>query len=162
MLGSRRSRLIVVAIGSCCAFAGPVSTAQASNASIVNTFRAGNVRLERDEAKSRKALNTYVHHHRARPAIVALRHEVRDIRALDRTIKRESASSAKGRRGKADITRGLTLIANAYSQLANEIKAAHSGHPVSSSTINKTVAAYERGRAKLIKGLKLLGVRVIA
>jgi outer membrane murein-binding lipoprotein Lpp len=162
VIGSRRSRWFVVAIGSCCALAGPVSTAQASNASIVNTFRAGNARLTRDENKSSKALNTYIHHHRARPVIAALRHEVRDIRALDRTIKRESASSAKGRRGKADVTLGLTLIANAYSQLANEIKAAHSGHPVSRARIDKTVATDRKGRAKLIKGLRLLGVRVVA
>ena len=162
MHGLRRSRLIVLAIGFCCALAGPVSTAQASNASIVNTFRAGNARLSRDETKSRAALNTYLHTHRARPVIAALRHEVRDMRALARAIRRESASSARGRRGKADITRGLMLIANAYSQLANEIKAAHSGHPVPLSKVNQTVATDRRGRSKLINGLRLLGVRVIA
>ncbi len=160
MFRSVRSWMVVAAIA-CGILAGPISIAQASNASIVSTFRAANRGLNRDESASTRALRAYKRNHRARPLVRALRHEVRDIRSLNRRIKGERASTGKGRRGKAALTRGLALIANAYSQLANEIQRAHAGHPVSQEQFNATVATDRRGRNKLIAGLRLLGVRVI-
>jgi hypothetical protein len=138
----------------------PVAVAQASNASIVATFNAANGHLNRDEASIRKAVAAYKRDKRPGPVIAALRHEVRDIRNLNRAIKHESASTAKGRRGKADITKGLTLIANSYATLANEIHQAHSGHPVPPSAVAATQQTANRGRTKLIAGLRLLGEKV--
>ncbi len=161
MFRSVRSGVVVAAVA-CGVLAGPIGIAQASNSSIVATFRAANGRLNRDEATASKRLNAYKRDHRAKPLVSALRHEVGDIRALNRKLKGERASTAKGRRGKASITKGLSLIGNAYSQLANEIQRAHAGHPVSQAQFNATVATDRKGRNKLIAGLRLLGVKVIA
>jgi hypothetical protein len=148
---------MVAAIG---ALAGPISAVQASNASIVATFRGANARLNADEAAVARAVTAYRRNHRSRRVIAALRHEVRDIRRVNRKIKRQRASTRKGRRGKADVTKGLSLIANAYATLANDIRKARAGHPVPQSRINATVASDERGRAKLLTGLRLLGARI--
>ena len=84
-----------------------------------------------------------------------------DIRGLNRTLKGESASSAKGRTAKTDITKGLRLIGNAYAALATDIQKAHAGTPVPTSVIAATVNSDKKGRADVIKGLKLLGFHVI-
>ena len=152
--------LILAAVTLCGLASWPVAVAQASDASIVATFNAANGRLNNDEAAIRKAVAAYKRNSKAGPVIAALRHEVRDIRGVNRTIKHDSASTAKGRRGKADITKGLSLIANSYSALANEIHQAHSGHPVPPSTVAATQRTDHKGRSKLITGLRLLGAKV--
>jgi hypothetical protein len=162
VFGSPRKWLIVATLASCAALAGPIAAAQASNAGIVSTFRAANPHLNADEAAVKSAVKAYKRDRRAGRVIRALRHEVRDIRALNRSLKHQRASTRKGRRGKAQLTRGLTLIGNAYAALANDIQKARAGHPVPAATINATVASDRKGRAKLLAGLRLLGVRVIA
>ncbi len=131
MFGSFRRWLIVSAIASCGVLAGPIAVAQASNASIVATFRAANRHINADETAITNKVNAYKRDHKAGPVIAALRHEVRDIRSLNGRLKGERASTRKGARGKADITRGLALIANAYGALATDIAKARAGHPVS-------------------------------
>ena len=130
MFRSVRSWVVVAAIA-CGVLAGPIAVAQASNSSIIATFRGANGRFNRDEATLKQRLSAFAKHKTgAKPVIAALRHEVRDIRPVNRTIKGERASTAKGRRGKAAVTKGLTMIANAYSQLANALQRARAGHPV--------------------------------
>jgi hypothetical protein len=141
--------------------AGPIAVAQASNASIIATFRAANGRFNRDEATLRKALNRFSSHKTgSKPVIKALRHEVRDIRPVNRRIKGERASTARGRRGKAAVTKGLTMIANAYAQLATDLQRARQGHPVSRAQLNAISAKARNGHNKLVAGLRLLGARV--
>jgi hypothetical protein len=152
--------LIIAAIASCGALAGPVGTAQAGNRTIVRTFRAANRHLNADEAAVTRTVTAYRRNHRARPVIAALHREVRDIRTVRRAINHEHASTRKGRQGKADVIAGLSLIASAYAALATDINNAHVGHPVSRSKINAAVARAERGRAKLLTGLELLGARI--
>jgi hypothetical protein len=152
---------VVVAAIACGVLAGPIAVAQASNASIIATFRAANGRFNSDEATLRKRLNAFAKHRTgAKPVIRALRHEVRDIRPVDRRIKGERASSAKGRRGKAAVTKGLTMIANAYSQLATDLQRAQAGHPVTRAQLNAISARARNGHNKLVAGLRLLGARV--
>jgi hypothetical protein len=152
--------LILVAVGACGVLWGPVGVAQASNASIRAAFVAANPHLNADERAVANAVKAYRRDRRAHPVIAALRHEVRDIRALNRVIKGQVASTRRGRRAKADITKGLALIAGAYAALATDIQKAHAGHPVPASRINATVASDRRGRAKLLAGLRLLGLKV--
>jgi hypothetical protein len=151
---------IVAAIAACCALAGPIAAARASDARIAATFAAASRHLNADEAAVAKAVKRYRRSGRVRPVIAVLRHEVRDIRAVRRAINRQSASTRKGRRGKADVISGLSLIASAYAALATDIQKAHAGHPVPASRLRVTVARDRRGRAKLLAGLRLLGLRV--
>jgi hypothetical protein len=152
---------VVVASIACGGLAGPIAVAQASNASIIATFKAANGRFNSDEAALRKRLNAFAHHKTgAKPVIRALRHEVRDIRPVNRRIKGEHASSAKGRRGKAAVTKGLTMIANAYSQLASALQRAQAGHPVSRAQLNAISAKARSGHNRLVAGLRQLGARV--
>jgi hypothetical protein len=147
-------------IGACAALLGPVGAAQASDTSIASTFAAASRRLNADEAAVAKAVKRYRRDGRVRPVIAVLRREVRDIRAVRRRINRQSASTRKGRRGKGDVISGLSLIASAYAVLASDIQKAHAGHPVSASRLRVTVDRDRRGRAKLLAGLRLLGLRV--
>ena len=68
----------------------------------------------------------------------------------------ESASSAAGSKGKKDIVKGLTLIANAYGALRHDVQVANGG-PVPASKVNAAVSTDKKGRKKLLAGLKLLG-----
>jgi hypothetical protein len=151
---------IAAAIAACFVLAGPISVARASDASIAGTFARASARLNRDEAAVAKAVKRYRRNGRVRPVLAVLRHEVRDIRGVRRAINRQSASTRKGRRGKADVISGLSLIASAYSALVTDIRKAHAGHPVPASRLRVTVARDRRGRAKLLTGLRLLGLRV--
>ena len=160
MFRSVRYWLIPAAIACCGALAGPVAVAQASDATIANTFATANTKLNNDEGKVASAINAYKSTGRAAPVVKALRHEVGDIRTLNQKIKSESASSATGRTAKADITNGLSMIGNAYATLATDIQKARAGNPVPKSTVNATVNSDKKGRAKVIKGLKLLGFKV--
>jgi hypothetical protein len=158
---SVRSWVVVAAIA-CGVLAGPIAIAQASNSSIIATFRAANARFNRDEATLKKRLTALANHKTgAKPVIAALRHEVRDIRPVKRRIKGERASTAKGRRGKAAVTQGLTMIANAYSQLANALQRARAGHTVTRAQLNAISARARNGHNRLVSGLRLLGARVI-
>jgi hypothetical protein len=155
-----RSWAIAVVIV-CGLLAGPIAVAQASNAGIVATFRAANGRFNQDEATLRTALKRYAAHKAgAKPVIRALRREVRDIRPVTRMIKAERASTTKGRRGKAAVTRGLALIANAYSQLATDLQRARAGHPASRAQLNAIQVRARNGHNKLVAGLRLLGAKV--
>jgi hypothetical protein len=154
--------LVVAAIAACGALVGPAGVAQASDASIASTFAAASRHLNADEAAVAKAVKRYRSSGRVRPVIAVLRREVRDIRTVRRRINRQSASTAKGRRGKTDVISGLSLIASAYAVLASDIRKAHAGHPVATSKVRAAVVRERRGRAKLVAGLRLLGLRVKA
>ncbi len=101
------------------------------------------------------AVTAYKKHHAA-ALVRALRHEVIDLRSLRGKLIRESASTAKGRRGKSDVTEGLGLIASAYAALARDVTAASRSRSVSRAKVLAAVAADRKGRAKLRAGLKLL------
>jgi hypothetical protein len=160
VLMGARSWWLAAAVAACAALAGPSGVARASDASIASTFAAASRHLNADEAAVAKAVKRYQRSGRVHPVIAVLGHEVRDIRALRRAINHQSASTRKGRRGKADVISGLSLIGSAYSALASDIRSAHAGHPVPTSKVRAAVARERRGRAKLVAGLRLLGLRV--
>ena len=86
----------------------------------------------------------------------ALGREVATLRTMKRKLISESASSAAGSKGKKDIVKGLTLIANAYGALRHDVQVANGG-PVPASKVNAAVSTDKKGRKKLLAGLKLLG-----
>lgn len=109
----------------------------------------------RDEGGVLHGVAAYKKHH-ASVLVRALRREVTDLRSLRGKLIRESASTARGRRGKSDVTQGLGLIASAYAALARDVAASSRSMSVSRAKVLAAVAADRRGRAKLRAGLKLL------
>lgn len=155
MLRSFRRSVVLSAVGLCAVLAGPLASAQASNATIRATISSYSSRIARDEAGVLRGVAAFKKHHA--PVLVrALRHEVGDLNSLRGKLTRESASSARGRRGKSDVVAGLGLIASAYGALARDVAAASKSMGVSQAKVRAAVAADNRGRAKLRAGLKLL------
>lgn len=153
-----RSRLILAAIAACTVLAGPIVIAQASNATLLSTFKQYNAAVTRDELAVARGLQQYKPG-RAGPAIHALRHEVGDIHGLIGRLRGQSASTARGRRGKTQIIHGLNLIARAYGTLASDLRKASSGKRVSRSELKATVRSDKQGRRELIAGLKKVSRR---
>jgi hypothetical protein len=138
----------------CAVLAGPVAIAQASDNDIRTTLNAYAPKIVKDETAVKTGLSEYPKGH-PKPLERALRHEVSDLHALKKALAHESASSAKGRKGKKEIVKGLELIASAYSSLRADVLAVHGG-AVPASQVNAAVATDKKGRKKLIAGLGLL------
>lgn len=138
----------------CAVLIGPVAVAQATDNTLRATLNNYAPKISRDENAVRNGLIGYPHGE-VRPLVRALNHEVGDLHALRNKLNHERASSARGRKAKTDIVRGLSLIAKAYGALRTAVQAAHGG-PVPKSQVNAAVATDKNGRKKLLAGLHLL------
>jgi len=148
---------LLSAIATGAILAGPVAGAQASDSTIRSTIDAYNARIAKDEARILKAAATYDKTRQSTPLITALDHEVGDLRALKSRLARESGSSARGRKGKQDVVRGLGLIATGYSALAKDVHAASASKPITNGELNAARSADRKGHDLVVAGLKLLG-----
>ncbi|MFZ0381579.1 MAG: hypothetical protein WAL38_27385 [Solirubrobacteraceae bacterium] len=137
----------------CAVFAGPVAVAQASDNDIRTTLNLYAPKIVKDENAVKKGLKEY--RNSSRPLTRALKHEVSDLHALGKALRHESASTAKGHKGKKDIVKGLGLIASAYSSLRADVLAVHGGD-VPASEVSAAQATDKKGRTKLKAGLSLL------
>jgi hypothetical protein len=145
---------VLAGVALCAVLIGPVAVAQASDNTLRATLNAYAKKIQNDENHVKNGLIGYPQG-KVRPLVRALTHEVGDLHALRNKLTHEKASSAKGRKARTDIVKGLSLIANAYGALRAAVKAAHGG-PVSKSKVNAAVATDKKGRRKLKAGLKLL------
>jgi hypothetical protein len=145
---------VLSGVALCALLVGPVAIAQASDNSLRSTLNTFAPKISRDENAVRNGLIGYPQG-KVRPLVRALSHEVGDLHSLRNKLSHERASSAKGRKAKTDIVKGLTLIANAYGALRKAVKAAHGG-PVPKAKVNAAVATDKKGRKKLLAGLHLL------
>ena len=145
---------VLSGVALCAVLVGGVGVAQASDNTLRATLNAYAPKIVKDENAVRNGLIGYPKG-KVKPLIRALNHEVADLHKLRSKLKHESASSAKGRKAKKDIVRGLSLIANAYGALRKDVQAAHGG-PVAKSKVNAAVATDKKGRKKLLAGLHLL------
>jgi hypothetical protein len=148
----RSSVLLGVALGAL--LIGGVGIAQASDNTLRGTLNAYAPKIVKDENAVRNGLIGYPKG-KVRPLVRALNHEVADLHKLRSKLGHERASSRRGKRAKADIIRGLSLIANAYGALRKDVQDAHGG-PVAKSKVNAAVKTDKRGRSKLLAGLNLL------
>ena len=146
---------VLSGVALCAVLLGPVAIAQASDNTLRSTLNTYAPKIQRDENAVKNGLIGYPQG-KVRPLLRALNHEVGDLHALRNKLSHESASSAKGRKAKTDIVKGLTLIANAYGALRKAVQAAHGG-PVPKAKVNAAVATDKKGRTKLLAGLHLLG-----
>jgi len=146
---------VLLGVALCAVLGGPLAVAQASDSSLRATLSSYAPKIVKDENAVKNGLVGYPQG-KVRPLVRALNHEVADLHALRKKLTRDSASSAKGRKAKADIVAGLGLIATAYGALRKDVRAAHGG-PVPSAQVNAAVATDKKGRKKLLTGLHLLG-----
>jgi hypothetical protein len=153
---ARRGPLLS-SIAACAMLAGPVAGAQASDSTVRSTIGAYNGRIAQDEARIVNTAATYDKTRNATPLIDALNHEVRDLRALKGKLTRQSGSTARGRRGRSDVVKGLGLIATGYTALARDVRAASAQKPVTTGEVNAARTADRRGHNLVVTGLKLLG-----
>jgi hypothetical protein len=149
----RRSS-VLSGLALCAVLVGPVAVAQASDNTLRATLNAYAPKIVSDENAVRNGLIGYPQG-KIKPLVRALNHEVADLRALKSKLAKESASSSRGAKGKADIVKGLSLIASAYGALRSDVQAAHGG-PVPKSKVNAAIRTDKKGRAKLLAGLNLL------
>jgi len=153
---ARRGPLLS-SIAACAMLAGPVAGAQASDSTVRSTIDAYNGRIAQDEARIVNTAATYDRTGDATDLIGALTREVRDLRTLQGKLARESGSTARGRRGRTDVAKGLGLIATGYTALARDVRAASAQKPVTPGEVNAARAADRRGHTLVITGLRLLG-----
>ena len=145
---------VLAGVALCAVLVGPVDVAQASDNTLRSTLNAYAGKIQKDENAVKNGLIGYPQG-KVRPLVRALTREVGDLHALRNKLNHERASSARGRKAKTDIVRGLSLIANAYGALRTAVKAAHGG-PVPKAKVNAAVATDKKGRKKLLAGLHLL------
>jgi Ni/Co efflux regulator RcnB len=148
---------VLSAIAACAVLAGPVAGAQASDSNVRSTIDAYNGRIAKDESRILNTAATYDKTHNATPLVNALHHEVRDLRALKAKLGRERGSTARGRRGRSDVVKGLGLIAGGYNALAKDVRTAGAHRQVTSSQLQSARADDKKGHNLVIKGLRLLG-----
>jgi hypothetical protein len=146
---------VLTGVALCAVLGGGVGVAQASDATLKTTLNNYAPKIVKDENAVKNGIVGYPKG-RVRPLIRALNHEVGDLHKLQSKLIHEKASSARGKKGKTDIVKGLGLIANAYGALRSAVQAAHGG-PVAKAKVNAAIATDKKGRKKLNAGLKLLG-----
>lgn len=139
----------------CAAAVGPVAAAHASDASLRSTVASYNSKLIKDEGKVLEGVAQYDKNHASGPMVKAMKHEVADLHSLARKLSAQSPSTTKGAKAKSEITKGLNLVARAYSLLVKDVQGAH-GKPVAAAKVLKAVNAAKKGRSSLQAGAKLL------
>ncbi len=154
-----RSAALVVLVGGSLLAPGAAS---ASNGSIVAKLRAANSTISRDESNIAKAATKFKRTHKTGPVRAALSREVRDLQRLTGRVAAQRASNAKGRKGKALIIRGLSLIRSAYQQL-NSVFANGAKNPGAvAGRVSHAQASARKGRVLFFAGQRQLGLRAPA
>jgi hypothetical protein len=145
---------VLSGVALCAVLGGPIAVAQASDNTLRQTLNSFGPKIVKDEKAINKGVNGYVRSG-AKPLVKAVTHEVGDLHKLTSKLSAEPASSARGRKAKKEIIKGLGLIANAYVAYRSAIQAARGG-TVSVARVGAAQKIRNKGHAKLVAGLKLL------
>ncbi len=154
-----RSAALVVLVGGSLLVPGAAS---ASNGSIIAKLRAADPTITRDESHIAKAAIKFRSTHKAGPVRAAISREVRDLKRVTGKVAAQSASNAKGRKGKALIIRGLSLIRSAYRQLNNVFANGAKNPGAVAGEVSRAQASARRGRVLFFAGQRQLGLRAPA
>jgi hypothetical protein len=103
-------RGLTAALAAAAMVAGPVAAASASDLTIKIALVHAAPGLHRSDLRLRAAFVRYARTHRTGPVVRAIRAQDRDLSALRTRVRRSSASSSDGSRGRRDIIRGLDLV----------------------------------------------------
>lgn len=138
--------------------AAPVTAAQASDRSLQATVRRNLPRIKASQLKVRDATLKLERTHSSRALIGAIESQNRDLQALERRVRRQSATTGAGRRGRSDVIRGLTLIVDSNKVLARDLARAAAHQHVSKREVAAATRTDLRGNRDLLVGAKLLRV----
>jgi len=151
-----RLLLPMLAVVTCFVLAGPiVSTAAASDNSIIGVVNHWSAIVQKDETAINKAEQAYKHTRKAAPVVADLTHEVGDLHSFVSQLNAQTASTSTGAKGRDDIAAGATLVAKSYTSFARELKQAGS-KGLSQSQINANSKVALAGHNKIIAGINLL------
>jgi hypothetical protein len=139
----------------CALLVGPLTAAHATDNTLRLTLNSYAKRIQNDELAIKNGIDVQYPLGHWKKLTRAIKHEVGDLRSLKRKLVPERASTARGRKAKKEIVKGLSLIASAYESLRQDILAVHGG-AVPASQVNAAIAIDKKGRKKLKAGIKLL------
>jgi hypothetical protein len=133
-----------------------VTAAQASDGTIRSAIKTAVPKIESSQAKLIKGLSTYQKTHNPTALIKAIKGQDKTLNALETKLSAQSASSADGTKGKADVVTGLRLIVGSNKTLAKELAQSAHHAPVSKAKLKAATAADVKGNRDLNAGSKLL------
>lgn len=153
----RRAAAVCLLAGGLTAI-GPVTVAQASDASIRATVRSDVPRITASQARIESGLARFQRRHSPAALISAVRAQNRNLGALRRRLAGQAPSSARGRRGKSDIVRGLALIIHSNQVLIRDLHRSAHGRPTPRRELLAAVRTDKRGNRDIDAGGRLLHV----
>ena len=144
----------VLAVGG---LAGSVTSAGASDASIKAVIQSYNGVITSDEGRVLTAIGTAESSGNAAPVHVALVAEERDLHVLRSKVAAQSASSPRGRAGKAKFLAGIGSIVRAYRKLDKGVGELKVNPAAGRADVKRALAIVRKGRAQLKASVRLLG-----
>ena len=157
MRGSlNRARPLSAAVTLCALALVFAGAARASNASIKAAFASGAATLQADQAGVNAALGQFRTSRDPAPARAALAHYVRDLIAIRSRVAAQPPSSPRGKRGKASLQRGLSLIIRSFRQLDGALAGATSNPAGARRQIDKALRNVKQAAAQIQRGARLL------
>jgi hypothetical protein len=145
----------VAPLVACAAVLGPVTAAQASDASLRTTIKAAAPKIDRSQAKILDGIAHLDQTKSATALIKAVKAQDKDLASLQSKLNGESASSAAGTKGKSDVIKGLGLILKSNTTLIADIQAGKKLTKAEVKTIDNEAV---KGNKAAIAGQKLLKV----
>jgi hypothetical protein len=150
-------RAVACLLALCAVAGGPVTGASASAGSILKAFKSYDGRLKLAEGHLSSALAEYESSKDNAAVESAIGEVVVVLKGLDAKIARQSASSAKVKRGKAKMVDGLKAIITAYEHLEKAFAETTVSPSAATGEVKRAKSAVEVGRRQLDEGSKLLG-----
>ncbi|HEY3771798.1 MAG TPA: hypothetical protein VGL69_02295 [Solirubrobacteraceae bacterium] len=146
---------MVAVLAACAMIGGPIAAANASDITIKLALLHAAPVLHRSDLRLRAAFARYANTHRAGPVIRAVRAQDRDISALQTTVRRSSASTGDGSRGRRDIIAGLGYILRSNYGVNGHLRR-QGAAGLSPSQLRTAQRLARRGSALYRRGIKLL------
>ncbi|HEX3691252.1 MAG TPA: hypothetical protein VHV28_16240 [Solirubrobacteraceae bacterium] len=133
-----------------------MAAAQASDATIRSAIKTAVPKIQKSQNKVLKGLTTYQSTHNPTALIKAVKSQNKALNALETKLMSQSGSTANGKKGKADVVKGLRLIVGSNNTLAKELRQSAHHAPVSKAKLKAATAADVKGNRDLNAGTKLL------
>jgi hypothetical protein len=153
----RTASYTLVCIAALCALlVGPVASASASDASIKKVFKQWDARLLVSEGRLETAFGEYKTIRNAAPVETALSNAIEVLRGLKNRIEHQSAVSARVKKGKAKVVKGLGGLILAYEHLKTAFNVKATSQQAAEEQAQQAKTALKHGAIEFLEGAKLL------